>query len=267
MKIILIAIVLLSGLQYASADITLTFSDALKNSDNTSVIYSIKDQQLKFVEPGQNKLNIYNAKTEAFVSLQVQSGQSSTLNKQQLNLRVNQLNKERLKTLEEVEKKLRKDLPSMTSAQQEAAETLLNIYKYPELYGEHTSLIVKSMNRTKVVNGISCKVYHLYKLADLKTSFCFADAQSLKISDADYKTLRRFYAFNYAMQSQMLIAMGKTKFTFIDYDQHDMPGVLIESIRYKKPPRQKTEISFHSALKHVSHSSLKEADFTLPTQP
>jgi len=267
MKIILTCIVLLSSLQYASADISLTYSDQLKKDKTGSVTYSIKNHQLNFTEAGQQKINIYNSKTQEFVSFDPSSGMRSTLNKQKLNQRVNQLNIERMDTLKEVEAKLSKDLESMTTAQQETAETLLNLYKYPEFYGEHTSLIIQSKGRSKVVNGISCKIYHLYKFTDLLKTFCFAEAESLKMSATEYKTLRNFYRFNYSMQSRVLIAMGNTKFTFIDYDQHAIPGVLIEEINYQKSTTAPLKASYHSSLLQFSHQPLKDTVFSVNNTP
>jgi len=267
MKILLIAIVLLSGHQFAYADITLTFNDPLKKTSDNSIIYSIKNHQLKFTTAKQDITNIYNAKTEELVSLQSKTAQQSILNKQRLNQHVNQLNKERIKTLTKVEANLRGDLANMTTAQQETAETLINLYKYPEFYGEHTSLIIKPMNRSKLINGISCQVYHLYKLTDLLKSFCFAEPKSLKISTIEYNTLRSFYRFNYMIQSQILIAKGDTKFTFIDYDQHNIDGVLIEEINYRKSANTEQSIASQNVLEKINNSMLKNTDFSLSTKP
>jgi len=267
MKIILTAIVLLSSLQYAHADISLNFSGLPINDDNPAYIYSIKGQQLKFTAPTEGNTSLYDAEKEEFISLEQKSGKRSMLNKQRLQLRVNQLNIERLKTLTEVEEKLRKELVTMNTAQQHAAETLLNAFKYPEFYGEHTSLIVKPMKKSKVVNSLNCTVYQLYKITDLLKTFCFADAKDLKFSEREYKTLRSFYAFNYYMQSQILIAMGNTKFSLIDFDQHEMSGVLIEEISYQKSARPPAKIAFHSQLKKVDYTPLKEADFSLDKAP
>ncbi len=262
MKIILIGIVLLSSLQYAFADTTLIYSDQLIAKSKPTVTYSIKDNRLKLVESGQNKVNVYNRKTEEFVSYEASSGKRSLLNKDILNKRTKQLNKDRLKTVVEVEKKLQKDLPNMTPAQQETAETLINLYRYPEFYGEHTSLIVRKLKSTKQVNGIECQPYQLYKITNLLKTFCFANAESLKMSEEEYQTLRSFYAFNYTMQSQILIALGDTKFSIIDYDQHAMPGVIIEEIAYEK-----SKIIQHSILKHFNNQAIQNADFSIKPSP
>jgi len=263
MKIILTCIVLLSSLQYAFADTTVTFVDALKDTNAASLTYSIKEMQLKLTQSGQNTINVYNSQNNSFVSFNTDTGKSANLNEQILNKRVSQLNKERLQKLAKMQKELPKELPNMTPAQQAASETLINLYKYPEFYGEHTSLVVNKLKQTKQVNGLKCQPYQLYKIDRLLKAFCLADPRSLNMSDSDYKTLRSFYAFNYNMQSRLLIALGNTKFTFIDYDQHNMPGVVIEEIEYQKSSPAQTRISYHSVLKDVQHQLLKSSEFNI----
>lgn len=268
MKIILTCIVLLSSLQYAFADTTLTFADALNNTRAVSLTYSIKDMQLKLTQSGQNTVNVYNSQNSSFISFNTDTGKSANLNEQILNKRVSQLNKERLQKLAKVQKQLPKELPNMTPAQQQTSETLINLHKYPEFYGEHTSLVVNKLKQTKQVNGLKCQPYQLYKIDSLLKAFCLTDAGSLNMSDAEYKTLRSFYAFNYSMQSRLLIALGNTKFTIIDYEQHNMPGVVIEEIEYLKSSPTQPQISYHSVLKGVYHQPLKSSAFDIkkPTE-
>jgi len=267
MKIILTCIVLLSSLQYAFADTTLTFADALKNTLTPSLTYSIKDKQLKLTQSGQNTINVYNRKDNTFVSFNTETGKSAQLNEQILNKRVSQLNKERLQKLAKVQKELPKEIPNMTPAQQAASETLVNLYKYPEYYGEHTSLIVRKSDNVKQVNGMACQPYQLYKIDRLLKSFCMAEADALNMSDTEYKTLRSFYAFNYSMQSRLLIALGDTKFTIIDYDQHNMPGVVVEEIEYQKSTTSPPKVSHHNVLKNVHHQPISSVKFDIPPSP
>ncbi len=267
MKIIWTCIVLLSCIQYAFADITLTFQQLLDQSNTPSITYSIKDPQLKLVEFGQNKTNVYNRKTEEFISFEPVSGTTSRLNETLLNKQTNQLNIKRMQSLAEVEENLRKKIPDMTPAQQEATETLINLFKYPQFYGEHNSLILRKLEQTKQVGDLQCQPYELYKLDKLVTFFCLANEKSLKMSAADYQTLRRFYAFNYHVQSSLYIAGGNTKFTIIDYDQHNMPGVVIEEIKYRASATGKPEVIHHSKLKSVDHQAIKDTEFELIRTP
>ena len=85
-----------------------------------------------------------------------------------------------------------------------------------------------------------------------------ATHESLKMSKKDYQILRGFYAFDYKMQSKVLIAMGKTGFTMIDYEQQNMPGVVVEILTYKDK-----QIRHHVALGDYNHQALSDSIFIL----
>jgi hypothetical protein len=258
MKILLTCIVLLSISQYAFADISLTFKTLNNDQYQPSMTYSIKAPLLKFSQTGQNTINLYNRKTRQFTNFDKDSGNTNLLDESTLNRQVSQLKKNRLIKLQGVEKELQKQHATMSTEKQEAAQSVINILKYPDLYGEHTFLKVKKIQPQKQINNINCQVYQLYRNTEKLKSFCLATPKALKMSPEDYQTLRSFYAFNYTMQSQLFLAMGNTKFTIIDYKQHKMPGIVIEDISYEN-----NQISHHQLLQSVTNQPLKHTDFKL----
>ncbi|MCW8933995.1 MAG: hypothetical protein OQK98_04670 [Gammaproteobacteria bacterium] len=256
MKIILICIVLLSSTQYAFGDATLEFKEITSKG---LITYKIKDEKLKFTQSTQERINLFNRNKLEFISFDPESGVSSVFNNDVLKQRVSQLTQQRLKKLSQVELKLEEKLKTMTPEQQEAGESLINILKYPDLYGEHTLLKINKSDTSKEINNITCQLYQVYRAKQLIKDFCMASAKSLKLSPEDYLTQRSFYAFNYNMQSQLMIAMGKTRFSLVDYDKHDIDGVLIESIDYRD-----STIQQHLILNSISHDKVDKSEFTLP---
>lgn len=258
MKKCLFAIVLLSTGQYAAADVTFKFNQLKNNNTQRTFTYQIKAHQLRYSEARSNKQNIFNRQKQQFHSFDPDTGKPSMLNEQLLNIHLTRLNQQREARLAEVEKKLEVKIKDMSAIEQQAAESLLNQLKYPDLYGEHTLLKLKPINETRRINNVECSVYKLFKKDTLIRSYCMASAQALKISPQEYHTLRDFYAFDYKSQSKMLLAMGKTSFTIIDYEQHSMPGIVIETINYKNNKKNN-----HMILQSVNHNTLVDSLFDL----
>jgi len=256
MKIIFTCIVLLSSIHYAYADATLEYKEITSKG---LIKYIIKGEKLKFTQSTQARLNLFNHKQQQFISFDPKSGLSSMVNNDVLKQRVSQLTQQRLKKLSQVELKLEKKLQTMTPEQQQAGESLINILKYPDMYGEHTLLKVKKSDKSKQILNTTCQVYQVYRAKKLIREICMASKKSLKLDSEDYLTQRSFYAFNYKMQSQIMIAMGKTRFSLVDYDQHDMDGVLIESIDYKD-----SAIQQHLKLNTISLKKVNASEFALP---
>lgn len=258
MKKCLFAIVLLYTSQYALADATFKYSSLKGNNSKHLLTYFIKAQQLKYTETSSNKDNVFNHKIQQFTSLDQKTGSLSSLNNEILNAHVMQLNQQRMQKLQSVEKELNIKLKDMSAVQQQAGESLINQLKYPDLYGEHTLMTIKPVKKTKQVNKIECKQYQLYKKSTLIREYCLATPQALGISDNDYQTLRSFYSFDYKMQSKIMIAMGKTGFTIIDFEQQNMPGIVIEIINYNDKL-----ISHHLVLEAVNTDSLDKDIFNI----
>lgn len=256
MKRLLITIVLLSSIQYAFADVTLEFKE-LKN--NSHLTYNIKQQHLRFVQSGQKRINLFDADKQLFVSFDPATSKRSIINQAVLDKRVLQLNQQRLSKLAKVEKQMADKLKTMTPSEKEIGESLVNLIKYPDIYGEHTQLKLKKTARSKEIERIQCDVYQLYRKDVLLKDVCLAAAKSLKINSREYKTLRSLYAFDYSMQFRLMLAMGKTRFSLINYDEENVEGVVIESIDYHG-----ADISQHLILDKVSHSRLADGVFTLP---
>ena len=256
MKIIFTCIVLLSSIHYASADVTLEFKES---TSKDLIIYTIKDNKLKFTQSTQDRINLFDSKKPTFVSFDPKSGLSSIFNNNVLKQRVSQLTQQRLKKLSQVERKLEKKLQTMTPEEQQAGESLINILKYPDMYGEHTLLKVKKSDTSKQILNTTCQVYEVYRSNKLIKEFCMASKRSLKLSSEDYLTQRSFYAFNYKMQSQLMIALGNTRFSLTDYDKHKIDGVLIESIDYKD-----LAIQQHLKLNSISLKKVNASEFALP---
>ena len=255
MKILITCIVLLSSIQYAFGDVTLGFKEI---TSKDQITYKIKNEKLKFTQSSLNRLNLFNQEKQEFISHDPQSGQVSVVNNEILKQRVIELSQHRLKKLSQVEQKLEEKLKTMTPAEQQAGETLINILKYPDLYGEHTLLKIKKPDSSKQINKITCQVYQVYRDKELIKDFCMASAKSLKLTPEDYLTQRSFYAFNYNMQSQLMIAMGQTRFSIIDYDKHDIDGVLIEGIDYRD-----SAINQHIILNNINHAKVNDSEFSL----
>jgi len=256
MKIIFTCIVLLSSIHYAYADATLEYKEITSKG---LIAYITKGEKLKFTQSAQARFNLFNHKKQEFISFDPTSGLSSMVNNNVLKQRVSQLTQQRLKKLSQVELRLEKKLQTMTPEQQQAGESLINILKYPDMYGEHTLLKVKKSNTSKQILNITCHVYQIYRAKKLIREICMASKKSLKLNPEDYFTLRSFYAFNYKMQSQIMIAMGKTRFSLIDYEQHNMEGILIESIDYRD-----SVIQHHLKLNAISLKNVNASEFTLP---
>jgi len=255
MKILVTCIVLLSSIQYAYGDVTLEFKEITSKGQIT---YKINNEKLKFTQSTQDRLNIFNLKKQEFISFAPESGLTSVVNNEILKKRVSELTQHRLKKLSQVELKLDEKLKTMTPEEQQAGESIVNILKYPDLYGEHTLLKIKKSDTSKEIKKITCQVYQLYRDKQLIKDFCMASAKSLKLNSEDYLTQRSFYAFNYNMQSQLMIAMGKTDFPLIDYDEHHIDGVLIESIDYRD-----SAIHQHLILNNINHAKVNESEFYL----
>ena len=261
MKKTLFAIVLLSTDQYALADTTFEYK-RLKDGENLPAFTQyIKAQQLKYVETSSDNANIYQHDIQQFSSTNLKTAEISTLNEEMMNKHIFELNKQRMAQLRDVESKLQQKTRDMTAIQQQAAESLINQLKYPEFYGQHTLLKTKPITKTRKVNKVECKPYQLYRNDILLKEFCMATPESLNMSKQDYQTLRGFYSFDYKMQSNVLIAMGKTGFTMIDYEKQNMPGVVVETITYNDK-----QISHHSVLGDFNHQALSDSIFAIKSE-
>ncbi len=256
MKYIL-AIVLLYTTQYAFADATLVFIDAQLKDKQHTITYNIRENQLKLAETGSDRINIYNQSTQQFISFEPKSGKSSMINESILNKRVAQFKKKRIEKVTQVEKELEVKLKTMSKKEQEVGQSLLNMLRYPELYGEHTRLNVHAISKTRQITNIECKTYLLYRDKQLLKEYCFADAKTLNINEQEYRTMRSFYAFDYNMQTQLMLALGESDFSLIDFEKENIPGIVIETISYKD-----SDITQHLLLKSFNADKLPDSTFT-----
>lgn len=264
MKYIL-TIVLLYTHQFASADVSLVFKDVhIKNSSHTTA-YLIKENQLKLAESGSRRINIFDQNSQQFISFDPNSGKSSMINEKVLDQRVAEFNQRRLKQIGEVEKKMQATLKTMTDKEQEVGQSLLGMLKYPELYGKHTQLRVvpapvnaSGVKDQKLATSVACKSYHLYRKEQLLKTFCMAEASSLNMTAQEYQTLRGFYAFDYNMQTRLMLAAGQSDFNLVDYQKESIPGIAIEIISYKGP-----DIIQHLLLSTYNDSKLTNSVFML----
>lgn len=248
MKVLLTFIVLLYGQQYAFADMTLKFNELISKKHIT---FKIKNGQLKFFETDKAQFNQYKRDTQQFMSVDTATGKKALITQALLKQRVKQLNQQRLTKLAQVELKLKNELKSMSDKDRETAESLVNFLKYPDIYGEQTHLSIKKANISKQIHNINCQVYQLFRKKNRIKEVCIAQAKSLNLTNDDYKTLRSFYQFNYNMQTQLMLAMGKTRFNLIDYAKHNISGLMIESIDYKG-----TKITQHLILNSTNTRKL-----------
>lgn len=247
-------IILLFSPFFALADISFEYKELISQHITT---YSIKGSLLKLTESGQNRINIYNHNKKNFISYGVNSNKYSIINNNIIKQRALEFNAIRLKKLAAVEIQMAEKLKTMTSAEQEIAQTLINILKYPESYGEHLRLKIKPTNQSKRINHIQCKVYQLFKDSLHLQDICLAKQASIQINSQQYQTLRGFYAFNYALQTRLMLALGDTNFHLIDYDEHKMPGIIMEIIDYEH-----SKITQHLRLVSISTAKLDDSDFS-----
>ena len=258
MKLLLTGIVLLYTSQYAFADSTLEFKDLISQDNSHKLTFNIKKDLLKFQESGSDRLNLFNQADTQFTSQELKTGKKSVINTQILQKRVNQLTAKRLNKLSKVEKQVENKLKDMSDTEQEVGETVLTQLKYPEMYGEQNLLIIKPIDKNKEIASVSCQVHQLFKKNKLVKEYCLASAKGLKMSPQNYKTLRSFYEFDYHMQSQIMLAMGKSNFNLVDFNKQKIPGVVVETIGYKD-----NKVSQHLILTSFSNQALGDDIFAL----
>ena len=251
-------IVLFYMASLSHADTMLTFSTQFgQNSHQLS--YYIKDGMLRFSEDGSHRINIYDKSKQAFVSIDQGSGTISRIDKQLLAQRVDALTKIRQQKIASAEAELNNIVEAMPGPEQEVAVSVLNQLKYPEFYGAHTRLRALAEKKTRKIAGIECQLYSIRRQDRLLKQICMALPDALGISSDDYHTLREFYRFNYTTQTELLIASGKTGFSYVDYEQHNMPGVTVEiSAKVKQPDHA------NLLLESVSTEPLQASLFAIP---
>ncbi len=260
MKPSLLLIVLLSVLQVqiSVADTTLNYNLFQNGQNSQQLSYQLREHHLRLTDNVSKRINLFDSDSQQFVSQRQGSDQFSMLNMEILEQRVNQLNQKRMQEVAEIEKKLQARLNTMSTKEQEVGVGVINQLKYPDLYGEHTLLRTYTTGKTKTIDGIECEVIQLKREATLLKEYCMAGSKELGLSAKEYKTLRSFYRFDYTSQSRIMLAMGKSRFDIIDYDKHEMPGVVIEMNTYKDNKLQQQLV-----LAGVNHKPLKEGLFSL----
>ena len=257
MKKYLTGIVLLYASQYAVADTTLVFKDINKKQGDYSLNYQIKDGKLRLTESSSDRINIFDSTKQEFVSYNPKTQQSEKLNPAIIDKRAKLLNKQRLKKLTEVEKELNKKLESMNETEREVGTDLVNQLKYPEYYGAHTHLKITANDKSKLINDIECQVYTISRKDERVRELCIASPEA--IPGNDHTTLQSFYAFEYKLTSQLMLAMGKSDFTVVDHKELGINGVVIENIEYSK-----NKVMQHLLLKSISKDTLGKEIFSLP---
>ncbi len=259
MELRVLTIVLLSWLpyQFAFADITLNYTLLLNNSKQ-QLTYQIKNHQLMLSDSGSDRVNLFDQQKQQFISHDPESKKVSILNKEILEKRITQLKQKHKKQVTEVEQKLQQKLKDMSTKEQEVGASILNQIKYPDLYGEHTLLEVSKTSQSKTISKMECTVYQLSRKGELLKDYCVADRQKLSMSKDEYQTLRSFYHFDYTTQSSLMLAMGKSNFELVDYDEKNIPGIILEIISYKDK-----QIKQHLLLNDYHNKSLADDIFVI----
>lgn len=237
------------------ADVTLEYTTAKAPPDNT-LVYYVKGDQLRFIDAGSPRVNLFDAASESFVSAEPRSGTIARIDADIIAGQVEHLNRERLQKLADEEARLREIVRDMDSKQGEIAESLINQLKYPEFYGAHTLLRIKETGSGKTIGGVPCRQYDVTRQDMLVKQLCMASPEKLAIDAADYRVLRKFFAFNYMSQTRLLIASGQTGFTYIDYDKENIPGLPLEITEYAKNGNKVTKLLFKSISSKLLDSSL-----------
>jgi hypothetical protein len=259
MKLLYILLFLLAGLKPAISDSTLIFK-SFSDKSSRSNSYYLQNNKLRLLEEHSALFNIYDATRQTFSSLDSRTGQFSRIDTNILNQRVKAMNKLRLKKLAELEKQLKLKLKDMSDKEKEAGESLLNQLKYPEMYGAHTLIKISKSNQSKTINNINCDIYRVFRKDKEIKQVCIADNRALKLNLDDYNTLRHFQQFNYMTQTQLMLAVGNTNFSLVDYQQENIDGIPIEIINTSGK-----ENKLEMMLLSVSRHKLDKA-FFLPTK-
>lgn len=219
----------------AHADTTLVFKTDHRQKSHT-LSYYIKDGMLRFNEDDADRINLYDSSRQAFVSIDQETGTIARIDADIIARRVEQLNQARLQKLAQAEADINKKIEAMPEKEQEIAVSVLNQLKYPEFYGAHTFLEVSPNKQPRSIDGVDCQLYDIHRQGKLLKQICMASPEKLGMDPDDYRTLRQFYRFNYATQTRLMIASGKTSFSYVDYEQENMPGVVVEiSARTEQP--------------------------------
>lgn len=258
MKFKLLLISLLLGSQLCHADATLVYKLPAISKVNKNLSYYIKEGQLRYEEPGSNKINLFDQKTQQFSSLDQATGTISRINRDMVGQHVKIIQQQRQEKLKTVEAELRQKMTTMDENKREAAEVILNKLKYPEFYGDHTFLTSKETSTTKKISQIECRIYNIRQNEQLVRQLCMASRETLKISQPDYQTLRSFLKFNYDIQSQMSLAAGQSSFTYVDYEQHNIQGIPLEIVLFNEEGSRTDQV-----LESISHKSLSKAQFEI----
>ena len=241
------------------ADVTLSYNTFIDTPASRYMTYYAKNGILRLNDNQSSRINLYNQSKQIFLSIDQEKGNISRIDRSILNKRVEQLNQKRLARLTQVENELNKKLQNMSDAEKTVAEELVNQLKYPEFYGAHTQIKISKSSSSKTINDINCEVYHVTRKGKLIKRICMASQKDLGIALADYQVLRNFHQFNYAMQTRLMLAMGKTDFIEIDYHQENMDGLPVE-ITAIEEDRVTTEL----LLKAISTETLEEKLFQIP---
>lgn len=211
------------------ADTTLVFKHYPDKDSSQISTYYIKDGILRLSDQGSKKISLYDKSKQLYQSFDGEDGTISRIDRNILKQNIDRLNQQRLAKLAETEKQLHAELEGMDGEAKRLAESLVNQLKYPEFYGAHTFLKVEKTAQKQTINNIECQIYNIRRQDQLLRQICMAEASTLGISQPDYQTLRDFYHFNYTTQTQIMLAMGNSDFSHIDYEEENVSGIPIES--------------------------------------
>lgn len=262
MKLFLSLAVLSLFSELSLADATLVFVIPDGSNQGQEVSYLLKDNILRINQADAKQYKLYDKTQQALLNIDRKTGNISRIDSDYLNSRVATMNKQRLQKMAEVELQLKEKLKAMSAEEKRIAKDLVAQLKYPEFYGAHTFLKVEPTKQTRTIQKIKCSVYNISRNQQLLKQLCMASQQALKLSDSDYATLRSFYQFNYTVFTRLRIAMGKTDFIHVDYEQENMVGIPIEVLQISDKNKQQ-EIF----LTRINHQTLDKALFNKQAQP
>lgn len=263
MKSFLLLVVCLLFNQLALADATLVFAMPTGPDPERKVNYRLKNNMLRIDQADTEQFKLYDHSQQAFIHIDGKTGNISRIDNDYVNSRIDGLNQQRLEKVTEVESQLKDKLADKSAEEKRIAEDLINQLKYPEYYGAHTFLKVEKTRQTHTINKIKCLIYNITRKEQLLKQLCMASQDELQLSNTDYATLRGFYHFNYLVQTRLRIAMGKTDFIHVDYEQENMAGIPIEVLQISDE-NKKPEMFLY----RINHEILDKALFNgqIPTK-
>ena len=244
---ILLGVAVLMALGSAYADTTLTFDDG-RRPDATSFL--IKDGKVLMQGKGPQGgeyASIYDSNKNHFLVVDYGHQNYYIMDKALIDKQMKAMDSMR----EQMKQNMQAQIQQMPEEQRKMMEQRMNTMLNPP---KPPALKITDTSKTENINGISCKVFEVYRGEEAIREVCVAPISAIKMPDADYKTLRSMFAY----MKDMAESMAK-KSPMAGNDgaiMADMEGVPVEMRDLRK--------DFVSRLEGVSTKEINPKLFEIP---